>query len=279
MHGVATGFNDLDTCCGGLRRGSVAMLAARPSMGKSTLAHNIALHVACESKLPVAIFSLSESAVFVIYRLLGSMAAIDLWRIRMGSIDDRDVPKYEQAKKIISESGIYVDDAPVRSIAEIHAECRRVVDRSIKLGLVLIDDLQAIDCVADGRKNQAVDWGATMNGLRSIAQSLDVPVLGLCGLSKALDGRDGDYRPRIGDLPDRVIATHADLLMFLYRDEIYDPDTTDAGIAELTVAYYRFGTAVTLKLDARELRSGRFRTFSGEPGGRNERGANELADV
>jgi replicative DNA helicase len=245
LSGIPTGFADLDAVLGGLPGGSLTILGARPAMGKSAMAVNIAAHAAFRLGRPVLVFSLEMGVTDVMDRLLASEARVDLARLRSGRLVDTDWPKIGWAE--IQSNLLYFEDGSARSVMQIMAECRRQKARHGSLGLVIVDYLQLMAGAAKA-ENQQVRIAGISQGLKLLARDLDTPVLALSSLSRALELR-GDKRPVMSDLKDSgSIEADADAIIFLYRDEVYSPDSPDRGIAEVIVAKNRNGPTGVVKL-------------------------------
>lgn len=245
--GVPTGFIDLDYKTAGLHNSDLILVAARPAMGKSAFALNIATYAAVNAKKPVVIFNLEMSKSQLVNRMLCSEAMVDSNKIRTGKIDEEDWVKLATALGPLSEAPIYIDDTPGISIAEIRAKCRRLkLEKNI--GLIVIDYLQLIQ--GSGKKNSSREQEISeiSRSLKILAKELDVPVIALSQLSRAAEARQ-DHRPMLSDLRESgAIEQDADIVMFLYRDDYYNPDSEKKNIAEVILAKHRAGSTGTIEL-------------------------------
>ena len=245
--GVPTGFIDLDYKTAGLHNSDLVLIAARPAMGKSAFALNIASHAAINAKIPVAIFNLEMSKSQLVNRILCSEAMVDSNKIRTGKIEEDDWVKLATALGPLSEAPIYIDDTPGITVAEIRAKCRKLkLEKNI--GLIIIDYLQLIS--GNGKKNASREQEISeiSRSLKILAKELDVPVIALSQLSRAAEQR-ADHRPMLSDLRESgAIEQDADIVMFLYRDDYYNPDTDKKNIAEVIMAKHRAGSTGTVEL-------------------------------
>lgn len=245
--GVPTGFADLDYKTAGLHKSDLILVAARPAMGKSAFALNMATYAAINSKVPVAIFNLEMSKSQLVNRMLCSEAMVDSNKIRTGKIDEEDWMKLATALGPLSEAPIYIDDTPGISVAEIRAKCRKLkLEKNI--GLIVIDYLQLI--TGSGKKNASREQEISeiSRSLKILAKELDVPVVALSQLSRAAEARQ-DHRPMLSDLRESgAIEQDADIVMFLYRDDYYNPDSDKKNIAEVILAKHRAGSTGTIEL-------------------------------
>ena len=245
--GIATGFTDLDNRTAGLHNSDLILIAARPAMGKSAFALNIATNAAINEKVPVAIFNLEMSKTQLVNRMLCSEAMVDSNKVRTGKIDEEDWIKLATALGPLSEAPIYIDDTPGISISEIRAKCRKLkLEKNI--GLVVIDYLQLIQ--GSGKKNSSREQEISeiSRSLKIIAKELDVPVIALSQLSRESEKRQ-DHKPMISDLRESgAIEQDADLVMFIYRDDYYNQDSEKKNIAEIILAKHRAGATGTIEL-------------------------------
>ncbi len=245
--GIPTGFADLDYKTAGLHKSDLILIAARPAMGKSALALNIATNAAKIAKVPVAIFNLEMSKAQLVNRMLCSEAMVDSNKIRTGKIEEDDWVKLATALGPLSEAPIYIDDTPGITITEIRAKCRKLkLEKNI--GLVVIDYLQLIQ--GSGKKNSSREQEISeiSRSLKILAKELDIPVIALSQLSRASEARQ-DHRPMLSDLRESgAIEQDADIVMFLYRDDYYNPDSEKKNIAELILAKHRSGSTGTVEL-------------------------------
>ena len=249
ISGITTGFSDLDRQTSGLHNSDLIIVAARPAMGKSALAINIATNAALKDKVPVVIFNLEMSKEQVVNRILCSEAMVDSNKIRTGQIEDNDWMKLATASGILSEAPIYIDDTPGISIMEIRAKCRKLkMEKNI--GLVVVDYLQLVQG-SSGKKNASREQEISeiSRSLKILAKELDVPVIALSQLSRAAEQRKEDHRPMLSDLRESgAIEQDADIVMFIYREDYYNPETENKNIAEIILAKHRGGATGTVNL-------------------------------
>ena len=245
--GVPTGFADLDYKTAGLHNSDLVLVAARPAMGKSAFALNIASYAAVNAKIPVAIFNLEMSKSQLVNRMLCSEAMVDSNKIRTGKIEEDDWVKLATALGPLSEAPIYIDDTAGISIAEIRAKCRKLkMEKNI--GLIVIDYLQLIQGSGKRNASREQEISEISRSLKILAKELDVPVIALSQLSRAAEQRQ-DHRPMLSDLRESgAIEQDADIVMFLYRDDYYNPDTEKKNIAEVILAKHRAGSTGTVEL-------------------------------
>lgn len=236
--GVPTGFADLDYRTSGLHNSDLILVAARPAMGKSAFALNIATHAAVRGKVPVAIFSLEMSKEQMANRILCSEAMVDSAKVRTGKIDDEEWGKLAAASGELSEAGIYIDDTPGISVMEIRAKCRKMkLEKNI--GLVVIDYLQLVQGSNRKGGSREQEIAEISRSLKILAKEINVPVIALSQLSRAPEQRV-DHRPMLSDLRESgSIEQDADIVMFLYRDDYYNEDTDKKNIAEVIIAKHR----------------------------------------
>lgn len=245
--GVPTGFVDLDYRTSGLHNSDLILVAARPAMGKSAFALNIATNAAVRAKVPVAIFSLEMSKEQMTNRILCSEAMVDSAKVRTGKIDDDEWAKLAATSGELSEAGIYIDDTPGISIMEIRAKCRKMkLEKNI--GLVVIDYLQLVQGSNKKEGSREQEIAEISRSLKILAKEIDVPVIALSQLSRAPEQRI-DHRPMLSDLRESgSIEQDADIVMFLYRDDYYNEDTEKKNIAEVIIAKHRSGATGTVEL-------------------------------
>mgnify|MGYP000017679097 FL=1 len=245
--GVPTGFADLDYKTAGLHNSDLILVAARPAMGKSAFALNIAANAAINAKVPVAIFNLEMSKSQLVNRMLCSEAMVDSNKIRTGKIEEDDWAKLATALGPLSEAPIYIDDTAGISVAEIRAKCRKLkLEKNI--GLVVIDYLQLIQGSGKRNASREQEISEISRSLKILAKELDIPVIALSQLSRAAEQR-ADHRPMLSDLRESgAIEQDADIVMFLYRDDYYNPDTEKKNIAEIILAKHRAGSTGTVEL-------------------------------
>ena len=246
--GVPTGFADLDYKTSGLHGSDLVLVAARPAMGKSAFALNIATNAAVRAKVPVAIFSLEMSKEQMVNRILCSEAMVDSNKVRTGKLDDQDWTKLASALGPLSEADIFIDDTPGISAMEIRAKCRKLkLEKG--LGLVVIDYLQLITASNNKRGGSREQEIAEISrSLKILAKELDIPVIALSQLSRAPEQRP-DHRPMLSDLRESgSIEQDADKVIFLYRDDYYNEDSEKKNIAEVIMAKHRAGSTGTVEL-------------------------------
>jgi len=241
IRGVPSGFRDLDNITAGFQKSDLVILAARPSMGKTSFALNIAENAAIDEKIPVAIFSLEMSKEQLVDRLLSSQAGVDSWKLRTGNLSDEDFPKIGYAMGVLSEAPVFIDDSAGGNIMEIRAKARRL-QMEHGLGLIIIDYLQLMEGRSrSGDANRVQEISEISRGLKGLARELEVPIIALSQLSRAVEHRP-DKRPQLSDLRESgSIEQDADVVMFLYRDEYYDPETDRKGITEVLIKKHRNG--------------------------------------
>ena len=244
--GVSSGFTDLDSICSGFQKGDLMILAARPSMGKTSLGLNVAQHAALHSKIPVAFFSLEMSKEQLVQRMLCAEAMIDQHKMRTGNLKGEDWEKINNMAAKLAGVPIYIDDTPSISIRELRAKARRL-QAEHGLGLVVIDYLQLMQA---GKKtdNRQQEIAEISRSLKSLAKEMKVPVLALAQLSRSVEQRQ-DKKPLLSDLRESgSLEQDADMVMFIYRDEYYNPDSEKKGIAEIIVAKQRNGPTGIVEL-------------------------------
>ncbi|MBR5970729.1 MAG: replicative DNA helicase [Lachnospiraceae bacterium] len=240
--GIATGFPDLDRATAGFQPSDLILLAARPSMGKTALALNITSHIAFREKKTVAIFSLEMSKEQLVNRLFSLEAGIDLQRLRTGKLQDYEWPKLMEGSDVIAESNLIIDDTPGISVAELRSKCRRY-KAEMGLDIVFVDYLQLMSAGRGGRATDSrqQEISEISRALKGIARELNVPVVALSQLSRAVESRT-DHRPMLSDLRESgAIEQDADVVMFIYREDYYNKDTERRGIAEIIIAKQRNG--------------------------------------
>ena len=245
--GVPTGFADLDYKTAGLHGSELILVAARPAMGKSAFALNIAANAAVRAHTPVMIFSLEMSKDQMANRILCSEALVDSNKVRTGKVEEEDWAKLAAASGMLSESDIFIDDTPGISIMEIRAKCRKMkMEKNI--GLVVIDYLQLIQASGKRGGSREQEIAEISRSLKILAKEIDVPVIALSQLSRAPEQRP-DHRPMLSDLRESgSIEQDADIVMFLYRDDYYNEDSEKKNIAEVIIAKQRSGSTGTVEL-------------------------------
>lgn len=245
--GVPTGYVDLDEKTSGLQQGDLIIVAGRPSMGKTAFALNIACHVGIEDKLPVAIFSMEMSSSQIAMRLLGSHGRLDQQQLRTGRLKNEDFKRLTHAMGEISEAPIFIDDSPGLNPMDVRSRARRLHREYGGLGLVVVDYLQLMSASASG-ENRATEISEISRSLKALAKELKVPVVALSQLNRGLEQRQ-ERRPVMSDLRDSgAIEQDADIILFIYRDEVYNKESQDRGIAEIIIGKQRNGPIDTIKL-------------------------------
>jgi replicative DNA helicase len=245
--GVPTGYAKLDEMTSGLQGGDLVIVAGRPSMGKTALALNIAEHVAVDNGLPVAIFSMEMSSTQLAMRMLGSIARVDQHKMRTGRLSDKEWGELSEAMGKLHETPIYIDEAGALTGLEVRARARRLKRQYSKLGLIVIDYLQLMSASSQG-ENRATEISEISRSLKAMAKELDVPVVALSQLNRALEQRP-NKRPQMADLRESgAIEQDADLILAIYRDEVYAPDSPDKGKAEVNILKQRNGPIGTITL-------------------------------
>ncbi len=237
--GVPTGFTDLDEMTAGLQPSDLIIIAGRPSMGKTTFAMNIAEHAAIKHKVATAVFSMEMPGEQLAMRMMSSLGRIDQHKVRTGKLDEDDWPRLTSAVSILAEAPLFIDDTPALSPTELRARARRL-KREKDLGLIIIDYLQLMQ-VPGGGENRATEISEISRALKALAKELSVPVIALSQLNRSLEQRP-NKRPVMSDLRESgAIEQDADVIMFIYRDEVYDEDSPDKGTAEIIVGKQRNG--------------------------------------
>ena len=245
--GVPTGFTELDYKTAGFHPSDLILVAARPAMGKTAFALNIATNAAVRAKVPVAIFSLEMSKEQLVNRILCSEAMVDSNKVRTGKLEEGDWAKLASAIGPLSESEIYIDDTPGISVTEIRAKCRKLkLEKNI--GMVIIDYLQLIQGTNRRNGSREQEISEISRSLKILAKEINVPVIAVSQLSRAVEQRP-DHRPMLSDLRESgAIEQDADIVMFLYRDDYYNPDSEKKDIAEVILAKHRGGWTGTVEL-------------------------------
>ncbi|MFA5960613.1 MAG: replicative DNA helicase [Tatlockia sp.] len=239
--GLATGLSELDELTSGLQRSDLVIVAGRPSMGKTTLVMNMAEHAAIKESRPVLVFSMEMPADSLAMRMMSSLGRIDQHRIRTGKLDDEDWPRVTSAVHMLSEAPLFIDDTPALSPAEMRARARRLAKEYGQLGLIVVDYLQLMQVPGFKADNRTAEISEISRSLKSLAKELEVPVIALSQLNRSLEQRH-DKRPVMSDLRESgAIEQDADLICFIYRDEVYNDESPDKGIAEIIIAKQRNG--------------------------------------
>lgn len=238
--GLATGFTDFDKMTSGLQPGDLIIVAGRPSMGKTVLGMNIAEHAAIKEEKPVLVFSLEMPSEAIALRLMSSLGRIDQHRIRTGRLNDDDWPRVTSAVSMLSEANLFVDDTPALTPNEVRSRARRLAREQGGLSLIVIDYLQLMQ-VHGSKESRAVEVSEISRSLKGIAKELNVPLIALSQLNRSLESRT-DRRPVMSDLRESgSLEQDADVIAFIYRDEVYHEDTPDKGIAEIIIRKHRNG--------------------------------------
>jgi len=261
--GVPTGFSDLDKMTSGLQGGDLVIVAGRPSMGKTSFSMNIGEHVAIEQGLPVAVFSMEMGAEQLAMRMLGSVGLLDQHRLRTGKLEADDWPRVTHAIQRMQEAQLYIDESPALNSMEVRARARRLARQCGKLGLIIIDYMQLMGASSAG-ENRATEVSEISRSLKGLAKELNCPLIALSQLNRSLEQRP-NKRPVMSDLRESgAIEQDADLILFIYRDEVYNPDTPDKGTAEIIIGKQRNGPIGTVRLTFQGS-STRFLNYSAAP--------------
>ena len=247
--GVPTGFYDLDRMTAGFQAGDLIVLAARPSMGKTALAINIAEHVALNEGLPVAVFSMEMGAAQLAVRIVGSIGRINQSNLRTGKLTDEEWPRLTEAIEKLRNISLHIDESAGLTSTELRANARRLARQCGQLGLIVVDYLQLMSGSAGNDENRATELGEISRGLKMLAKELKCPVIALSQLNRSVETRP-DKRPMMSDLRESgAIEQDADIIMFIYRDEYYTKDACkEPGVAEVIIAKQRNGPTGTVKL-------------------------------
>lgn len=250
--GVPTGFKDLDRKTAGLQESDLIIVAGRPSMGKTSFAMNLVENVALEAKKPVAVFSMEMPADQLLLRMLSSLSQVKSQNLRTGQLSADDWTRVISTTTILSAAPIFIDDTPALTPSELRARVRRLKREQGDLGLVMIDYIQLMQGSTGSRENRATEISEISRNLKSLAKEMQVPVVALSQLNRSLEQRP-DKRPIMSDLRESgAIEQDADIIMFIYRDEVYNEGTTeDKGIAEVIIGKQRNGPIGTVKLTFR----------------------------
>jgi len=245
--GVPTGFADLDRMTSGFQPGDLVVVAGRPSMGKTALAWNIGENVALNTGMPVAVFSMEMGASQLAMRLIGSVGRLDQHKLRTGRLQPDDWDKLSTALGRLNEAPILIDETPALNAIEVRSRARRLMKQYGKLGLVIVDYLQLMQATTQG-ENRATEISEISRAMKSLAKELQVPVVALSQLNRSLEQRP-NKRPVMSDLRESgAIEQDADVIVFIYRDEVYNPETQDKGVAEIIIGKQRNGPIGTVRL-------------------------------
>ena len=248
--GIPTGFVDLDNMTSGLQRGDLVIVAGRPSMGKTSFAMNIAEYVAVEKQLPVAIFSMEMPGEQLAMRMLSSLGRINSNKIRTGNLGDEDWPRLNSAVGFLDKAPMFVDDSAGLNPMDMRSRARRIKAQVDQLGLIVIDYLQLMHS-SENNENRATEISGITRSLKILAKDLNVPVIALSQLNRSLEQRP-NKRPVMSDLRESgAIEQDADVIFFIYRDEVYNEDTDQKGVAEVIIGKQRNGPIGTTKLTFR----------------------------
>lgn len=244
--GIATGFDYFDDRTAGLQKSDLIIVAGRPSMGKTAFAINMAEHAVIKEELSVAVFSMEMPGEQLAMRMMSSLGRVDQHKVRTGKLSDEDWPRLNSAVTLLKDKNLFIDDTPALTPAELRARCRRIA-REHKLDMIIIDYLQLMQ-IPGTSENRATEISEISRSLKAMAKELDVPVIALSQLNRSLEQRP-NKRPVMSDLRESgAIEQDADVIVFIYRDEVYDEDSPDKGIAEIIIGKQRNGPIGTVKL-------------------------------
>jgi replicative DNA helicase len=245
--GAATGFTDFDQMTSGLQPADLIIVAGRPSMGKTTIAMNMAENIAIKGDKPVAVFSMEMPGDSLAMRMMSSLGRIDQHKVRTGKLDDDEWPRLTSAINLLAETKLFIDDTPALTPTEVRSRARRLMREHGQLGLIVLDYLQLMQSPSSG-ENRVQQISDISRGLKALAKELNVPVVALSQLNRNLEQRP-NKRPVMSDLRESgAIEQDADLIVFVYRDEVYNEDSPDKGIAEVIIGKQRNGPLGTVRL-------------------------------
>jgi replicative DNA helicase len=245
--GVATGYTDLDDMTSGLQPSDLVIIAGRPSMGKTSLAMNIAENAAVGNKIPVAVFSMEMPGTQLALRMMASLGRINAHRVRTGKLDDDDWPRLTSAVSLLNEAPIFIDDSPGLTPMELRARARRL-KRENGLGMIIVDYLQLMQSTERNEENRATEISNITRALKGLAKELDVPVIAMSQLNRSVESRT-DKKPVMSDLRESgAIEQDADVILFIYRDEVYNKDSPVKGTADIIIAKQRNGPIGEVRL-------------------------------
>ncbi len=245
--GVSTSFIDLDQMTAGLQPADLIIVAGRPSMGKTTFAMNVAENVAIKEQLPVAVFSMEMPGDHLAMRMMSSLGRIDQHRLRIGQLEDEEWPRMTSAINILAGTKLFIDDTPALTPTDLRARARRLTRENGQLGLIVIDYLQLMQAPGAG-ENRTAEISEISRGLKGLAKELNVPVIALSQLNRNLEQRP-NKRPVMSDLRESgSLEQDADVIIFIYRDEVYNEDSADKGTAEIIISKQRNGPIGTVRL-------------------------------
>ena len=263
--GASTGFADFDEMTSGLQPSDLIIVAGRPSMGKTTIAMNMAENIAIKGDKPVAVFSMEMPGDSLAMRMMSSLGRIDQHKVRTGKLDDDEWPRLTSAINLLAETKLFIDDTPALTPTEVRSRARRLMREHGQLGLIVLDYLQLMQSPASG-DNRVQQISDISRGLKALAKELNVPVIALSQLNRNLEQRP-NKRPVMSDLRESGgIEQDADVIVFVYRDEVYNPDSPDKGIAEIIIGKQRNGPIGTVRLTFLGKYT-RFENFAGNPYG------------
>jgi replicative DNA helicase len=247
--GIATGFVDLDLITSGLQASDLIIIAGRPSMGKTAFAINIGENVSIRTKQPIAVFSMEMAGTQLAMRMIGSVGKLDQQRLRNGRLVQEDWDRLTHAISKLNKAQMFIDETPALSIMELRARARRLARQAGSLGLVIVDYLQLMSSsTAGGSDNRTAEISEITRGLKSLAKELNCPVIALSQLNRSLENRQ-NKRPLMSDLRESgSIEQDADVILFIYRDEVYNPESTERGVAEIIIGKQRCGPTGTVRL-------------------------------
>ncbi|MDO8845190.1 MAG: replicative DNA helicase [Methylicorpusculum sp.] len=245
--GASTGFSDFDEMTSGLQPSDLIIVAGRPSMGKTTIAMNMAENVAIKGDKPVAVFSMEMPGDSLAMRMMSSLGRIDQHKVRTGKLDDDEWPRLTSAINLLAETKLFIDDTPALTPTEVRSRARRLMREHGQLGLIVLDYLQLMQSPASG-ENRVQQISDISRSLKALAKELNVPVIALSQLNRNLEQRP-NKRPVMSDLRESGgIEQDADVIVFVYRDEVYNPDSPDKGVAEIIIGKQRNGPIGTVRL-------------------------------
>ena len=246
--GVRTGFYDLDRMTAGLQKGDLIILAARPSMGKTAFALNIAEHVAVQEGLPVLVFSMEMGAAQLALRMVGSLGRIDQQHLRTGALRPDEWERLTESVDRLGRVQMFIDETPALNSSELRARARRMARQFGALGLIVVDYLQLMSGSSSSEENRATEIGEISRGLKALAKELQCPVIALSQLNRSVESRP-DKRPMMSDLRESgAIEQDADVIMFIYRDDYYNKESKEPGVAEIVIGKQRNGPVGTVRL-------------------------------
>jgi len=246
--GVPTGFTDLDKMTSGFQPGDLVIVAGRPSMGKTAFSLNIGEHVAVDQSLPVAVFSMEMGATQLAMRMVCSVGRLDQQRVRTGQLVDDDWPRLTNAIQKMQDSQLYIDETPGLNALELRSRARKLSRQCGQLGLVIVDYLQLLSSASASGENRATEISEISRSLKGLAKELQCPVIALSQLNRSLEQRP-NKRPVMSDLRESgAIEQDADVIIFIYRDEVYNPDSPEKGTAEIIIGKQRNGPIGTVRL-------------------------------